>query len=83
MITNSSQKSKAWIPLTCVDLQSVYNNEGKDALVFSGIENKNSDLELLLYNIQGPFSVGPCVLNVLLGYTEFFQLSNGKLMKLK
>ena len=75
MINDSTDKSKVWIPLTMIDLQSVGNGSGDDhSLVFSGISNQNSDLELILYNTQGAFCAGTCLLNVVLGYTEFFNL---------
>lgn len=75
MVSDNTDKSKVWIPLTMVDLQSVGNGSNDDdRLVFSGISNQNSDLELILYNNQGAYCNGTCLLNVVLGYTEFFNL---------
>jgi len=75
MISDSTDKSKVWIPLTMIDLQSVGNgSDDEHRLVFSGIENKNSDLELILYNTQGAYCASTCLLNVVLGYTQFFNL---------
>ena len=77
MVSDSSDKSKVWIPLTMIDLQSVGNGSNDDdRLVYSGIANQNSDLELILYNTQGAFCAGTCLLNVVLGYTEFFNLDS-------
>jgi len=77
MISDFTDKSKVWIPLTMIDLQSVGNGSNDDhSLVYSGIGNQNSDLELILYNTQGAFCAGTCLLNVILGYTEFFNLDS-------
>ena len=77
MISDSTDKSKVWIPLTMIDLQSVGNGSNDDhSLVYSGIGNQNSDLELILYNTQGAFCAGTCLLNVVLGYMEFFSLDS-------
>jgi len=77
MISDNTDKSKCWIPLTMIDLQSVGNGSNDDdRLVFSGIANQNSDLELILYNTQGAYCAGTCLLNVVLGYTEFFNLDS-------
>lgn len=75
MITGTTNKSNVWIPLTWVDLQSVANGSNDDDRnVYSGISNKDSDLELIIYNTQGAYCASSCILNVCLGYVEFFQL---------
>jgi hypothetical protein len=77
MISDATDKSKVWIPLTYVDFQSVENGSNDDdRLVYSGIANQNSDLELIIYNTQGAYCAGSCILNIVLGYLEFFNLDS-------
>ena len=74
LITNGTNLTKYFIPLTYIDLQSVANGSNDDdRLVYSGISNKDAELELIISNTSGAYSTD-CYLYVVLSYLEFFHL---------
>ena len=74
LITNGTNLTKYFIPLTYIDLQSVANGSNDDdRLVYSGISNKDAELELIITNTSGAYSTD-CYLYVVLSYLEFFHL---------
>ena len=74
IIDNSTNLTKYFVPLTHVDLQSVANGSNdSDRLVYSGISNKDAELELIITNTSGAYSTD-CYLYVVLSYLEFHVL---------
>jgi len=75
LIDNSTNLTKFFVPLTYIDLQSVANGSNdNDRLVYSGISNKDAELELIITNTSGAYSTD-CYLYVVLSYLEFHTLN--------
>lgn len=56
------------VPVTFVDLQNLESSDAENEKVYSGISNGGGELELILTNTEGVFSVSPYVYVVLCYY---------------